>query len=68
VPFLVLDQTGRGLLVRVVVGLVLDSLMARMILAGITPGLVAVPFAGGGCRVTLTESLILAQDERWRRA
>ena len=22
----------------------------------------------GGCRLTLTESLILAQDERWRRA
>ena len=38
-----------------------------MILAGI----VCFRFGGrpvGGCRVTLTESLILAQDERWRRA
>jgi hypothetical protein len=38
-----------------------------MILAGI----VSVWFGScpvGGCRLTLTESLILAQDERWRRA
>jgi hypothetical protein len=39
-----------------------------MILAGIFSvlGLAAAGF--GGCRLALTESLILAQDERWRRA
>lgn len=31
-------------------------------------GLVALAFWGWGCHMSLMESLILAQDERWRRA
>ena len=65
--FLVLDQVAGWIPsgVCLVVGFWIS--LARMILAGI----VCFRFGGrpvGGCRVTLTESLILAQDERWRRA
>jgi hypothetical protein len=42
--------------------------LASMILAGICLFQVWRLLLVGGCRVTLTESLILAQDERWRRA
>jgi hypothetical protein len=42
--------------------------LASMILAGVfSVGFGGCPWLGGR-RLALTESLILAQDERWRRA
>jgi hypothetical protein len=65
------SSTRRSAAVLLVVGcLVFGFLWQVMILAGIVLSVQVwrPSFFVGGCRLALMESLILAQDERWRRA